>query len=365
MRILCLALWLGAPWCAQCLTFMTYNVKGNGVSDWSTNSVQVQAVGRVVSHLNADIITFNEIPASKTWEMTNFAAVYLPGYSLATNSGTDGFIRSVIASRYPIVASRSWLARSSLTNFGYDGVFTRDLFEAEIQVTGASELVHVFTTHLKCCTDTASKQRRGAEARAISNFFATVFLPTNGTRPYVLAGDVNEDIDRPPTGSEHPIQTLLSAPTGLELTTPLNPVTGSELTLSVQNLPLTVRFDYVLPCGLLVSNMVGGEVFRSDVLSNPPPPLEAGDSATASDHLPVAVTWNYPDPELRLALHWSNEMVTLRWASLVGRRFTVQESGDLVGWTNALTNVVAMTTNVNVSLNAGGAEGFWRVIRVW
>jgi hypothetical protein len=50
--------------------------------------------------LNADIITFNEIPRSKTYEMTNFVSVWLPGYYLATNSGTDNFIRSVVASRY-------------------------------------------------------------------------------------------------------------------------------------------------------------------------------------------------------------------------------------------------------------------------
>jgi hypothetical protein len=28
------------------VTLMTYNVKGNGTTDWSTNAVQVQAIGR-------------------------------------------------------------------------------------------------------------------------------------------------------------------------------------------------------------------------------------------------------------------------------------------------------------------------------
>src|SRR4249919_1576216 len=53
---------------AYALTLMTWNVSGNGVADWSTNAVQVQAIGRQVAALNPDIITFNEIPRSKTYE---------------------------------------------------------------------------------------------------------------------------------------------------------------------------------------------------------------------------------------------------------------------------------------------------------
>ena len=139
---------------------MTWNVAGNGAADWSTNASQVQAIGRQVAALNPDIITFNEIPQAKTYGMTNFANLWLPGYYLATNSGSDGFIRSVIASRFPITRSQSWLARSSLSDFGYSGSYTRDLFEAQIQVPGATEPLHVFTTHLKCCEDSTSLQRR-------------------------------------------------------------------------------------------------------------------------------------------------------------------------------------------------------------
>src|SRR6185436_14323302 len=88
------------------LTLLTYNVKGNGVTDWSTNTPQVQAIGRQVSYLQPDIITFVEIPYSLSWQMTNFVTAFLPGYSLSMNSGTDNFIRSVIASRHPIARSQ-------------------------------------------------------------------------------------------------------------------------------------------------------------------------------------------------------------------------------------------------------------------
>src|SRR5690242_4771375 len=36
---------------AAALTVLSYNVSGNGAADWSTNSVQVQAIGRQVASL--------------------------------------------------------------------------------------------------------------------------------------------------------------------------------------------------------------------------------------------------------------------------------------------------------------------------
>ena len=147
--ILILLIVLGVGRGAYALTLMTWNVSGSGAADWSTNAAQVQAIGRQVAALNADIITFNGIPQAKTYEMTNFVSVWLPGYYLATNSGTDNLERSVIASRYPITRSQSWLSRSNLSNFGYSGVFSRDLFEAEVRLPGTAEPLHVFTLHLK------------------------------------------------------------------------------------------------------------------------------------------------------------------------------------------------------------------------
>ena len=101
------------------LTLMTYNVKGNGVSDWSTNAAQVQAIGRQLIYLKPDVVTFNEIPRTNVWQMANWVIAFMPGYYLATNSGNDGFINCVIASRHPINRSKSWLDGASLNPFGY------------------------------------------------------------------------------------------------------------------------------------------------------------------------------------------------------------------------------------------------------
>src|SRR5262245_27711211 len=238
--------WLAQAPSLPALSLLTYNVGGNGATNWSTNSDQVQAIGRQINYLQPDVITFNEVPFSHSSQMTNFVPAYLPGYFLAMNSGTDGFIRSAIISRYPIIRSTKWLDGASLQPFGYTNTnpfFTRDLFEAEINVPGFSNHLHVFTTHLKALADSSSAARRAAEASAISNFFVTTFLPTNGQRPYVLTGDLNEDVSRPPSSSQHPIERLVNAATGLRLTTPRHPVTADERTWSIRNSSLTLRFD--------------------------------------------------------------------------------------------------------------------------
>src|SRR5207247_934729 len=126
-----------------------------------------------------------------------------------------------------------------------------------INVPKFSNPLHVFVAHLKATGSGPppipqnDADKRAAEAAAISNLFVTVFLPgINGSHPYILSGDMNEDVFRPDTNSYtsgQPIEKLTSAPTGLHLTTPVNPVTGSDLTESIQGTgTLNVRLDYIL-----------------------------------------------------------------------------------------------------------------------
>ena len=347
---------------AAALSVLTYNVSGNGAADWSTNSAQVQAIGRQVAYLNPDIITFNEIPAYRAYQMTNFVNVYLPGYSLATNSGTDNFIRSVIASRFPILSSTSRLDGASLTNFGYDGKFTRDLFEAVVEVPDSPEPLHVFTAHLKAYEDADSALRRAAEASAISNLLVTVFLATNADPHYLLMGDLNEDINRPPSTSQMPIQRLVNDTTGLRLTTPTNAMDGGDRTISI-TAGLTKRFDYILPSPLLFSNIRTSLVYRSDLQPYSASVL-TNDSATASDHLPVWMDFNFPDPPLVLSASTSNGTFRLGWPSLVGRSYAVTASTNLMSWTVAATNLTATGSSVMFTTNAADRAQFFQVYRV-
>ena len=347
----------------ESLSVLTYNTSGNGVADWSTNSAQVQAIGREVSGLQPDIITFQEIPYTNTWQMPSFVTAFLPGYHMATNSGTDGYIRSVILSRFPINRSKSWMARSNLTFFGYNGPFTRDLFEAEIAVPGFPAPLHVFTAHLKAGTDTTSQQRRAAESAAISNFLVTVFLPTN-TAPYLLTGDMNEDLVR--SSNPQALSKLTSAPTGLRLTTPTNSFSGSELTISIQT-GLFSRYDYILPSGSLFSNIAGSQVFRTDLLYPVPSNLYSNDDETTSDHLPVMMTFANPfnTPFRLLSLGVTNQTVSLKWESQNNRVFNIEVSTNFIVWTPFVTNLAATTANPTLTFttNFTGGPAFFRIYR--
>jgi endonuclease/exonuclease/phosphatase family metal-dependent hydrolase len=321
--------------------------------------------------LQPDIITFNEIPLAYTWEMTNFVAAFLPGYHLATNSGTDGYIRSAVASRFPILSSQKWLDGVSLTAFGYSGSFTRDLFQARVAVPGLANPLSVFTTHLKATTSSPQNDanRRAAEAGAISNFFVTTYLTgPDAQTPYLLTGDLNEDVFRPDTNrysSGLPVQRLVSGPTGLRLTTPRNPYSESDLTLSIRS-TLNVRFDYILPCGSLYSNLASSQVFRTDLLPALPAPLLGGDSATSSDHLPVMMSFNLatpPQPFQMLALVRTNNQVTVSWQSTPGGIYRLETSSNLITWTTLASSLVATASQFSLSTNLQNPALFFRAYR--
>ncbi|MEO5804790.1 MAG: immunoglobulin domain-containing protein [Verrucomicrobiota bacterium] len=350
------------------LSILTYNTKGNGATNWTTNAPQVQAIGRQMQFLQPDIITFQEIPLDLSSEMTNFVKAYLPGYSLARNSGTDGFIRSVIASRFPITRSTSWLNSANLNQWGYTNTnsinaskFTRDLFEAQINVPGFSQPLHVFTTHLKSSSggyaDAAAK--RAAEAAAITNFFATNFFIFYPSDPYFLSGDMNEA-----NTNAMAIQRLLSASAGLRLTNPTNPISGSINTFSIQA-SLSSRIDYIFPCGVLFSNIVSSQVFRTDLLNPVPPGIQTNDSKTASDHLPVLMTFSnpYTTPFQITSLILSNQLLTLNWQSSSGRQYRVESSTTLTNWVPASATLTATGTNLNFTTNKTGSANFLRVYR--
>ena len=350
-------------------TLMNYNTHGNFVGDWTTNSPQIQAIGRQVQYLNPDIITFQEIPMTNSgWShMGEFVSVYRPGFYLATNSGTDGFIRSAILSRFPINYSISRLDGASLTNFGYNGKFTRDMFEAEITVPGFPQPLHVFTVHLKSGQGTDDSNRRGAEALAISNYLTQAFLTTNSLHTYVLTGDMNEDLNRPPSPTNpQSIARLTSAPTGLRLTTPTNLYTGSDMTFSIQAANMTKRYDYIMPCDLLFANIGSSQLFRSDLLPSPPPPLLATDSETASDHIPVLMVFNnpYDKPFQLLSFTRSNLTVTLNWQSVPGQPYRVETSTNLATWSTLANNLVATGTTSTYATNLNDAMRYFRVYRV-
>ncbi len=350
-------------------SLVTYNLQGNFASDWTTNAPQVQAIARQLHFLNPDIVAMNEIPNGLRHEMTNWMTAFFPTYHLAISPGTDGALRNGVLSRFSITRSNSWLERVGLTNFGYEGVFTRDLFEAEIAMPGFPQPFHVFVAHLKSGTSSSDDAaRRGAEALAISNFFVTGFLTTNGLHPYVLAGDMNEDIAIPATGSQQPIQRLTNG-TGVHLTTPLNLVTQNRFTHSIQSSNgLTRRYDYIFPNALLFSNVQSAHVFRTDVLNPVPPNLASNDDVVASDHLPVHMVFRNPfvQPFRLTSIVRSNQDVALEWESVPGQSYAVECNSELVAsniWTTVAENILATNYRLTFRTNLPDAVRWFRVRR--
>lgn len=338
----------GAP-----LSLLSWNVAGNGADNWTTNAPQVRAIGRIVQYVQPDIITFQEIPHPHVAEMTNFVTAFVPGYHIARFSGTDGSIRSVILSRHPITREQRWLDGVLLNDFGYDGRFTRDLFEAEITVPGWPLPLHVFTTHLKAGFDADSIARRGAEALAISNFVVNTYYPQHGQRPFVLTGDFNEDVVVHANIGGGVVPKLTHEAVGLRLTTPVHPLTGSERTFSARA-SLSSRLDYILPNGLLYSNIVASQTFRTSLFDPPPAGLLADDDRTASDHLAVLIVFANPFlvPFQITQLDVSGDFLALRWEAQAGRRYTVEWSPDLDGWRTAASGILV-----------GGSQGLWNATR--
>ncbi len=350
------------------LSILTYNTKGNGATNWTTNAPQVQAIGRQMQYLRPDIITFQEIPQDLSSEMTNFVTAFLPGYSLVRNSGTDGFIRSTIVSRFPITRSTSWLDGADLKPWGYTNTasanadnFTRDLFEAQVTVPGFTRPLHVFTTHLKSSSGgyTEAAAKRAAEAAAITNFFATNLFVLYPNDPYFLSGDMNEA-----NTNTTVIQRLISAPTDLRLTNPTNPVTGSINTYSIQA-SVSSRIDYIFPCGLLFSNIVSSQVFRTDLLNPVPSGLQTNDDKTASDHLPVLMTFAnpYTTPFQITSVSLSNSSLTLNWQSSSGRQYRVESSTTLTNWIPFSATLMATGSNSSFTTNTTSGIKFLRLNR--
>jgi endonuclease/exonuclease/phosphatase family metal-dependent hydrolase len=352
---------------APVFSLLTYNAHGNGVENWSANSYHVRAIGRQMQCLQPDIITFQEIPDTNTYQMPAFVNAFLPGYYLATNSASDGYIRSVIVSRFPILSSTSRLFNSDLAPYGYtNSGFTRDLFEARVCVPDFPQPLHVFTVHLKSGQDRDSSAKRAAEAGAISNFIVSTYLAINPLEPCVLTGDMNEDLFRPPATDPQSLQRLTGAATGLQLSTPFNPFTGSELTYSIRNADgLTRRYDYILPCGLLFSNVTGSQVFRTDLLPDPPPPLRTNDDQIASDHLPVLMVFGNPynKPFRVTALSRRQPSVMLSWESVSGQSYCLESSSNLVEWTVLAANLTATGSVFHLTATVPDAACFFRVRR--
>jgi endonuclease/exonuclease/phosphatase family metal-dependent hydrolase len=356
--------WVAALAARGDLTVMTWNLKGNGAPDWSTNAAQVQAIGRILQHLRPDVVAFQEVPWDFRSRMPAIVRAYLTNYSVVVSPGTDFVLTSAIASRHPIQATQSHLDNADLNPFGYNGRFTRDLFEAEIRVPGWPLPLHVFATHLKAGFTGTDPALRAAEASAISNHLARTFIPQSGGHPWLVCGDMNQDINpaNAPAPNLRPIERLANAALGTRLLTPTNSVPAfREYTWSAIA-GLSRRYDYVIPGSLLGSNYLSGTTFYSLTVGNTVPGITRSTSAEASDHLPVLV--RFADPyrapfSVRVAAAGADRL-QFDWDFTPGGFvYRIERSNDLGRWD---TLVPGLLTN-RYQLPADGPSAWYRVVR--
>jgi len=73
--------------------------------------------------------------------------------------------------------------------------------------------------------------------------------------------------------------------------------------------------------------------------------------------------FNYPDPPLLTSLSVSNQTLTLRWPALIGRKFSVFSSTNLMTWTVTASNLVSLAPQVMWNTSASAEAKYFRVVR--
>ncbi len=315
-----------ALWAQTSVRVLDYNIHRD-IGANSPDTAAQPSLARILNALDPDIWTINELGGSSsgftpgtahaaladfiTSRLTFFGPNPQEGtdFFIYVGTRTDGYIGNAIVSRYPFLATQTF----SDAGGGFNAL--RGLALAVVDLPGATDL-GVFTTHMKALGSTANAQQRQAEADADRASIAG-WIATHGSFGAVLTGDFNESEDADdsvnwsgghrigdplPTSGEayHPITTLRSA--GFADPKPFS-LGGKKDTIDSGS-PDT-RFDYTLytPGALQFTR---GEVFDTKQYSatqlaalNQAQGLNlvAGDSALASDHLPVLSVFSVvPEP---------------------------------------------------------------------
>jgi len=165
----------------------------------------------------------------------------------------------------------------------------RTLYAATINLPGPRNL-EVFTAHWSA---SSAGVRHNESAQSIAIIQAHNAADPNSL--YVYAGDFN-DID-----TSYRITNLFDPNVGLNMFTPLDPNNHCNATINSdpdKGTYLDRRIDYVLPSHAVVSFGISGRILNTWTCTAEtiPAPLELTDTIEASDHLPLYVQIDLPQP---------------------------------------------------------------------
>ncbi len=311
-------------WAQVSVRVLDYNIHRDiGGSDSNVSSQP--ALAKVVNYLQPDVWTINELGGNSVAFNRTMAHDYLDtfirnnltifgptpqeglNYFIYVGEASDGYIANAIVSKYPILSSQTF----SDAGGGY--VSLRGLVMSHIDLPGATDL-GLFTAHLKALNSNSSADRRQAEAE-IDKSNVNAWMAAHPGAGAVLTGDWNES-EEPGEATNwsnhkigdtlssgaiyHPITTMKQ--TGLTDPYPAS-IAGKRATIDATN--PNARFDYLLysssVLGLTSSQIfdtkqhTAGQLSALNTMNGTN--FTAGDSASASDHLPVfAVFTVVPEP---------------------------------------------------------------------
>lgn len=292
------------------------------IENFDGDAAQEAAAVDILLRVGADVVCVQEIndtPSSAFIDLA--AATGYPFRFLASGSNSfDAAKHSGIMSKFPFATSPVTLDSVDLSGDGGARDLTRNFVRAELDIPGAAENFVIIGNHWKSGTADADEFRRSVEA------FRTMqtTVPFDSTTiPYVLVGDMNDDIN---DSADSPSQ-FFSLPGGL----PGGYDLGNDISFPISNgvfIPLQAssgaqrlniipafqkdgsdatrnasgrRLSYIWRSNAVT--FVGSEVYDSadeglgGGLSKFGAPLPAGTSAAASDHLLVFADIDIPDDQ--------------------------------------------------------------------
>ncbi len=292
------------------------------IENFDGDSAQEDAAVDILLRVGADVVCLQEINNSPANAFTDLAdAAGYPFRYLATGTNTfDGSNHAGIMSKFPFAIAPVTLDATDLSGDGSAKDITRNFVRAEFDIPGAAEDLIIVGNHWKSGTANVDEFRRSVEGLRTMQ---TTIPYDSSTIPYLVMGDMNDDIndspDSPSSFNSLPsglpggwtLGSDLSFPIANGVFKPMQASSGSQRLNLIPAFQLDGsdatrnasgrRLDYIWRSNAVT--FVGSEVYDSadeglgGGLALFGAPLSAGTSAAASDHLLVFADVDIPDDQ--------------------------------------------------------------------
>lgn len=319
----------------------------------------------ILKGLKPDVVAMQEFNCSNSFGINTTAAIRSMiddtfgtnfSYFHETNSGYA--IPNGIISRYPMIASGSWVDSDS-------GVNDRGFAWARIDLPGTNDL-YVVSIHLKASNTSSDISRRAAEAAELKALIITNF-PADAW--IIIAGDLNVYSE-----TEGAMTNFASFLSDSPVPADLNGGTNT-------NLGRSQRYDRVLP-SFSLTNALMLVVLPSNTLSNglvfvstnyiplsDVSPVQYGDSTVSGmQHMGVVKDFKITYSVTNVITVQPPQLVidsasVIHWQGVSNVAYTVQSKTNLAQ-TNWATLGTATSTSTNFSFTNSSAETPHRFYRV-